>query len=252
MTWHLGPLAAFDLETTGVDVETDRIVTASVLGIRAQRGDDPADDPGRWLSIDRLSWIADPGVEIPAEASALHGITTARAQAEGRPAATVVKGIAAALAEHIRAGTPIVVMNAPYDLTLLDRELIRHGTPALAKQSRRALHVIDPRVLDKEVDRYRKGPRTLSDLCTHYGVRLDGAHEAAADALGAARIAVAIGQQHARIGKLELATLHGCQEKWAARQAEGLAEYFRRDGRVSDAESVRTDWPLIPRQQVAK
>lgn len=29
--WYEGPLAAFDTETTGVDVETDRIVSAAVV-----------------------------------------------------------------------------------------------------------------------------------------------------------------------------------------------------------------------------
>jgi uncharacterized protein YprB with RNaseH-like and TPR domain len=30
MSWHTGRLAAFDIETTGVDPESDRIVTAAV------------------------------------------------------------------------------------------------------------------------------------------------------------------------------------------------------------------------------
>ena len=29
--WYEGPLAAFDTETTGVDVETDRIVSAALV-----------------------------------------------------------------------------------------------------------------------------------------------------------------------------------------------------------------------------
>ena len=70
--WHRGRLVAFDLETTGVDVETARIVTAAVVRIDvAARTSHPTE------------WLVDPGIEIPAEASAIHGVTTERARAEG-------------------------------------------------------------------------------------------------------------------------------------------------------------------------
>ena len=47
-------LGVFDLETTGVDVETARVVTACIAVLDAD---------GQVL--DRWDWIADPGVEIP-------------------------------------------------------------------------------------------------------------------------------------------------------------------------------------------
>lgn len=61
-------LAVFDLETTGVDVTSARIVTAFV-GVLSVDG----------TLISSRSWLADPGVEIPAGAAAIHGITTERA-----------------------------------------------------------------------------------------------------------------------------------------------------------------------------
>ena len=73
-------IGVFDLETTGIDVETDRIVTAHV-GLLDASG----------TVIRARDWIADPGIEIPAGATAVHGITTARARAEGRPAAEVIE-----------------------------------------------------------------------------------------------------------------------------------------------------------------
>ncbi|MCA1943131.1 MAG: 3'-5' exonuclease, partial [Yonghaparkia sp.] len=72
-------LAVFDLETTGVDVRTARIVTACVAVLDASGA-----------VVARRDWLADPGVEIPEGAAAIHGITTERARAEGRPAAEVV------------------------------------------------------------------------------------------------------------------------------------------------------------------
>ena len=246
MSWYLGPLAGFDLETTGVDSETDRIVTASILGIDPPKSRDPEHERHRWLSIERYGWLSDVGgVEIPAGASAVHGITTEHARAKGLPAFKVVKSIAIVLAEHIQAGTPIVAMNARYDLTMLDRELARYGLPPLAEQAGAEPYVIDPLVLDKAADRYRRGKRTLTALSQVYGVDLTGAHEAAADALAAAQVAVAIGRRYPAIGEMTLTDLHNNQQVWAAQQAASLRSYLLAQGR--NADDVHTDWPLVPR-----
>ncbi|MGW3072324.1 exonuclease domain-containing protein [Kitasatospora sp. NPDC001132] len=247
--WHYRPLVGFDLETTGVDPESDRIVTASVLRVGPQRWTSREDNAGRWQSLDRFGWIADPGVEIPEGATAVHGVTTERARAMGRPAARVVQEIAIVLAEHVAEGTPIVAMNASYDFTMLDRELERHGYAPLAVQAGREPVVVDPLVLDRQVDRYRRGKRNLGALSEYYGVTLDGAHEAAADALAAVRVAYEIAERHPAIGGASLADLHAAQVVWAGEQADGLRQYLVRQGR--DATSVHGHWPLIPRQEVA-
>jgi len=139
--WHA--LGVFDLETTGVDVETARIVTAHV-GLIDMTG----------ASIVEGAWIADPGVPIPEGAAAVHGYTTERAQAEGRPAAEVVAEIIAAIEAVFARGIPLVIYNAPYDLTVLDREAKRHGfaSPVIG-------NVVDPLVIDKALDTFRKGKR---------------------------------------------------------------------------------------------
>ena len=92
--WHTRPMAAFDVETTGLDVEGDRIVTAALWRIDPARG-----------TKDVTTWFADPGVEIPQAATEIHGITTERARAEGRPAVEVVTEIAAALERRGRSGS---------------------------------------------------------------------------------------------------------------------------------------------------
>ncbi|MGW3164789.1 exonuclease domain-containing protein [Streptomyces sp. NPDC001142] len=140
MSWHTGRLAGFDLETSGVNVEADRIVTACIVGCG---GGDP---------VVSTTWLADPGIDIPAEATAVHGISTEKARTDGRPAAEVVEEIVHALAEAVTDGTPIIVMNAPYDLTLLDREARRYGITPLTELVGNELRVIDPRVMDKAVD----------------------------------------------------------------------------------------------------
>ncbi|MEE4598274.1 3'-5' exonuclease [Streptomyces sp. DSM 41524] len=240
MSWHLGRLCGFDLETTGVSTEDDRIVTACVVQC------------GGGHPTASANWLADPGVEIPEGAAKVHGITTEQARAKGRPAAEVVEQVTAALAQVQRDGIPIVAMNASFDLTMLDREARRHGiTPLVDVIGADKLRVIDPRVLDKQVSR-RKGSRTLTDLCSHYGVRLDGAHASDADAIAACRVVWRIGQQHPKLAGLALEDLHEQQVQWAGAQARSLRAYFARTpGKESWADGVREDWPLVPRQAEA-
>lgn len=235
--WYEGRLCGFDLETTGVDVEADRIVTACVVQCGGKQ------------RTQSFNWLADPGVEIPEGAAKVHGITTERARAEGRPAAEVVEQVVAGLAESVVAGLPIVAMNASYDLTILDREARRHGVQPLTDIVGGDLRVIDPKVLDKQVSR-RKGRRTLSDLCEHYRVSLDGAHSADADAIAACRVAWRLGTTVQQLGAMSLDDLHQAQIKWAEAQGRSLAAYFARTpGKESWADGVRTEWPLIPAQR---
>ncbi|MET7479009.1 3'-5' exonuclease [Streptomyces sp. NPDC005648] len=233
-TWYEGPLAAFDTETTGVDVETDRIVSAAVV---------VQDAPGTRPRMSR--WLVNPGVPVPEAATAVHGLTDEHLQRNGRWPAPVMFEIAEELAEQATMNRPLVVMNAPFDLTLLDRELRRHRASSLDRWFEgSALRVLDPRVLDKHLDRYRKGRRTLTDLCAHYGVTLEGAHDAGADALAALDVVRALGRRFAgRLERLTPAELHALQTSWHAAQARGLQAWFTKSG---TPEIVNPDWPLRP------
>ncbi len=205
-------LAVFDLETTGVDVRTARIVTACVALLDASGA-----------LVSRRDWLADPGVEIPEGAAAIHGVTTERARAEGRPAAEVVGEIVAELRQQLGAGRPLVVYNAPYDLSLLAHEAARHGVAPLVDPA----PVVDPLVIDKAVDRYRKGKRTLEVAAAHYGVALDGAHDAGVDAIAAGHVARAIVEAHAAALPATLAELHTAQARWHDHQADNFENYMR-------------------------
>jgi len=223
-------LGVFDLETTGVDVDTSRIVSACIAVL---------DDAGRVVS--RWDWLADPGIEIPEGASAVHGITTERARAEGRPATIVVAEIAQTLRVLFDSRIPVTVYNAPYDLTLLDRECRRHGLDALYD----VMPVIDPLVIDKAIDRYRKGKRTLEVTAELYEVPLDDAHDAGADAIAAGRVALALLRRYPDDLDIELADLHGRQEVWHAEQAASFQEYLR-SKRGDDSYVADPSWPVKP------
>ncbi|QXE37820.1 MULTISPECIES: 3'-5' exonuclease [Streptomyces] len=232
--WYEGPLAGFDTETTGVDVEQDRIVSAALV-VQDMAGGRPR--------VTR--WLIDPGVPVPAAATEVHGLTDDYLHRNGRWPAPAVEEMARALAEQCGAGRPLVVMNAPFDLTILDRELRRHRASSLGRCLEHVpLCVLDPRVLDKHLDRYRKGRRTLTDLCAHYGVELDGAHDAAVDAVAALEVVRAVGRRFAtRLERLSAPELHTLQAVWHAAQARGLQAWFSRNG---TEEAVDPAWPLRP------
>ncbi|MCX3060724.1 3'-5' exonuclease [Streptomyces beihaiensis] len=232
--WYEGPLAAFDTETTGVDVERDRIVSAAVV-VQEAAGTRPR--------VTR--WLVNPGVPVPPGATEVHGLTDEYLARNGRWPAPVMEEIGHVLAEQAARGRPLVVMNAPFDLTLFDRELRRHRASCLADFLEPGpLCVLDPRVLDKHLDRYRKGRRTLTDLCAHYGVELTGAHDAAADAEAALEVVRAVGRRFAaRLDRLSPAELHTLQTTWHAAQARGLQAWFARSG---TDEAVDTAWPMRP------
>jgi DNA polymerase-3 subunit epsilon len=229
MAWHEDLLVGFDLETTGTDPRQARIVTAAVMEVKAG-------EPVR-----HRGWLADPGVPIPAETTAIHGVSTERATAEGRPAAEVVAEVADALRGYWAARVPVVVYNAPFDLTLLDEELARYALPRLTAGGGTAGPVIDPLVIDRALDRYRRGKRTLEAACGVYGVVLDGAHEAGADALAAVRVARAVALRYAEAGEADLWELQDKQRAWYAAWAEDFQGWLRRK---DAAAVVDPDWPL--------
>jgi DNA polymerase III subunit epsilon len=242
--WFEGPLAAFDTETTGVDVEHDRIVSAALV-VQPRPGAEPR----------VMRWLVDPGVPVPPAATAVHGLTDDILRRDGIRPGRAVEEMARTLAATAAGALPMVVMNAPFDLTLLDRELRRHrgaGLPGYLERA--ALYVLDPRVLDKHADRHRAGRRTLSDLCDLYDVPLAGAHDAASDALAALRVTRAIGERYAdrAMGAMSPPELHVRQALWHAAQARGSQSWFARPGTdPAPARPRNPAWPLRPQLPAA-
>lgn len=232
MGWHRELLIGFDLETTGTDPRESRIVTGAVIEVRAGE------------PMGRREWLADPGVEIPADAVAVHGISNERAAAEGRPADQVAEAIAGVLVSYWQTGVPVVAYNAAFDLTLLSAELRRYGLPSLSDRLGGAHPgpVIDPYTIDRRVDRYRRGKRNLEAVCAEYGIALDAAHTASADALAAACLASAIADRHPKIAALGAAELHQQQIRWYTEWAADFQGFLRRKGDATAV--VDGTWPL--------
>ncbi|WP_454698963.1 exonuclease domain-containing protein [Arthrobacter humicola] len=225
-TWDTRPRAAFDLETTGRNSRAARIVTASVTVV----------DAGGSV-IKEHEWLADPGIEIPAEASEVHGVTTERARQEGRPAAEVTRELASVLQGLFDDGVPVVAFNASYDFTVLAAESARYGIPQLDR-----FPVLDPYIMNKQVDRYRKGKRTLTALCEEYDVNLDNAHTSAADALATLRMLDAMAGKFPKL-RMAAGQLHQLQVGWAASQAADFQTYLRK---TKPAAVIEGEWPVLP------
>jgi DNA polymerase-3 subunit epsilon len=227
--WHRGPLASYDCETNGLNTATDRIVTAALVRPNGET----------------LRWVSDAdGVEVPKAASDIHGFTTEYIRAHGRPAKEVVEEIAAAIAGELSAGAALVVMNAPFDLPLLDAECARHGVPTVAERLGYPIGpVIDPLVLDRAADKYRKGRRNLESLAAHYGVKLTDAHQADADAQAALDVALAIAEQHEQL-QVPARVLHGWQITMHERWAANYQGFLQRSGKPNAV--VDGSWPLRP------
>lgn len=227
-------LAAFDFETTGPDPEVDAIVSAFV-GLYDIAAD---------TFVEQHDWLLHPRIPISDGAAAVHGIEQATAVQWGDDAAEAVFKIAQRLDIYGRGGHPIVGYNLRFDITMLDREAERYY-PGIRVGPFKP--VLDGYVLDKHLNPYRKGKRTLEVVAKHHGIPATGAHDAGADCLMAARL---VKRQIATIelARYSPAQLHEAQIKWAAEQARGLAAYFRKTGKADVAAGVQEAWPLVPKK----
>lgn len=222
--WLTGSALAFDVESTGVDVFNDRIVTACAVLV----GQEGASFRGRWL--------LNPGVEIPDGAALIHGITTAKAQADGVAAAAGVALIADSLRAGWVEGLPAIICNAHFDLTMMQAELARYGLPPLTIGP-----VLDPLVIDRGMEPYRKGKRRLSDLAARYLVKQDGAHSSDGDALTAARVVWKQARLFDELRHMTLEEMQAWQSKAHAEWAGQFELWLRQQGKH---ESINREWPV--------
>lgn len=238
MSWHNGELLAYDCETTGVNVEQDRIVTASVVRVSNDH------------SVKVLSWIVNPGVDIPESATKIHGVSNSYVVDHGDAPEKVLPLIV----EQLEEGTPKVVFNAQFDMTILDRELRRHNI-CRHVWGLEFWPIIDPFVIDKHCDPYRKGKRTLKDTCKHYDIKEFANHQAGADALAAARLAWKLAYSWKELAESHPNEIHQWQKNWYKEQGESLRIYFTKTMNSADnpddiiklsekIASLNDEWPL--------
>jgi DNA polymerase-3 subunit epsilon len=157
------PLIIFDLETTGVQVHTDRIIEIAALKLL----------PGG--STRQLSHRVNPEVPIPPESTAVHGITDADVALE-----PTFRHLAPKLIEFF------------VDCDLAGFNVRRFDLPLLVNEFERAgetLPETDVHVIDVQTIFHMKEPRDLSAALRFYcGREHTGAHGALADVLATAEV----------------------------------------------------------------
>ena len=235
--WFTGQWAPFDLESTGVSVWDDRIVSFCIGRVGGGQG------------TATRTGIVNPGIPIPPGATAIHRITDAIAE-QGQLARDAVEHIAGEVAAAMLDLIPIVGWNVAYDLTMLRAECERYGLPTVQDRiGRPDSYVLDGFVIDKHADPYRRGKRTLSSAAAHYGVDLSeiDAHGAEADAIAAARVTWKVLRRHG-LDRVALPDLHDWQTAWAREQADSLRAYFDKKGTQHDG--VDGSWPVRQRTKV--
>lgn len=231
MSWHESRMLLGDAETTGIDPHRDRIVTFCL--IEGGRGQKPV----------TRNWLIDPIIEISEGAAKVHGISTQHARTHGRPAATAIREIAEHVLSATGSGVPFVGYNCSFDLTMLWAESKRH-CPDLSDALAVVAPVVDPFVLDKWADRYRKGSRKLIDTARHYGIALseEEAHGAEADAIAAGRVGWAIAHKWAGASGPAMDIHRLCVEQNRA-QADSFGKYLTKQGKPDD---VSREFPVAP------
>jgi DNA polymerase-3 subunit epsilon len=215
----LNKIAVFDTETTGLIHDKSRIVTAALHLVDSTGQVEPG---GK-------DWLINPGVPIPPESSAVHKIFD-KDVADAQDAASGVKEIVELIQGYFDQGLPVLAYNAAYDFTILHYEALRYGiTPV------KFGYVIDPLVIDKTIDKYRKGKRTLVSVAERYNVPLLNAHTAADDAIAAGHVGYAILRYYKALEKPVVAfpeslqELHDLQAKWADEIEESYAAWRKQE-----------------------
>jgi DNA polymerase III subunit epsilon len=230
-SWITGELLAFDLETTGIDKALDVPVSYALVRFVDQE------------PIHHDAGLIDPGREIPPGASAVHGISTQRAREEGVDLEQGVRHIVEALLDASRRDVPVVGFNLAYDLSMMDARLRALDGLGLVDVGWHG-PVLDPLVMDRNLERYRKGKKTLDLVCSRYGVVNDAAHDASGDAVASAKVLFAMaGEFPQQLADVDAKTLTIRQIAWHRSWAEGMHQFLTsKGGRGFDPDDF--DWPL--------
>ncbi len=142
--WSDLPIALIDVETTGRDPSSDRIVEIGI--VKGLRGE----------VVSRQNWLVHPGIPIPEEARAVHGISDNDVKDAPRFEA-IAQEVISALEGCIPAA-----YNASFDKAFLTNELARTGYTATSASAtvpavRRDVQWVDPLVWAREVESAGRG-----------------------------------------------------------------------------------------------
>ena len=148
----------FDLETTGFDHRSDRIVQFALIG---------SDVDGRHINLQSL---VNPRVPIDPNTTRVHGITDDDVRGAGEFSQHVAD-IAMMMEDSVIVGHNVV----QFDWRFLEMECMRAGV-----ETPRPRAIIDTLVLARRLG--IPGRHTLGHLCERFGIGMDRSHQADVDA----------------------------------------------------------------------
>lgn len=241
--WTDGVAYGFDTETTSADPLEAHIITAAL--VKFENG----------VAVDKREWLLNP--EAPVGASEeIHGFSDEFLKANGSDYRTGVREIADMIAMLLKGRKPLIVVNAAYDLTVLEKQLADLKLPTLTERVPYDtwVSVVDPQVLARGVEHFIrrefvKGRNfKLESLAERYEIPFDGdAHTAAADATVGALLAFHLTRSTDELRKLGPLALTALQKEWRERQQKALHGFFTEKAIKENTEVPERfdyNWPL--------
>jgi len=194
--WRDLDLAVVDVETTGLDPDTDRVIEIGVVHMRAGE------------VIDVYQSLVNPQRDLPEEVERITGIKAA--DVETAPTfAEVAANVRAALQ-----GKVFVAYNLAFDRAFVRGELERCGFEWHDPR------YIDPLIFVRELHK-NQGSKRLGAVAARLGISLDNAHRAADDAEAAGHVLYALAGQLPQ----DLDDLIMLQSQWEAQHANEMASW---------------------------
>jgi DNA polymerase-3 subunit epsilon len=141
-------------------------------------------------------------------------------------------------------GVPLAGMKLDYDLTILEtqaRDLFGSGPVEQGWCG----PVLDAGVIDRHFDPDRKGRRTLTDLCGHYGIEIGQAHDAVADATASIEVLFALAVRYEDLWECDLTRLHHEQIDWHRTWTESCDSWRLAEGKIP-VDPRDYVWPVAP------
>lgn len=200
-SWHNMPFLVIDTETTGLNHQTNRVIEIAWVLFDNEK------------IIEERSCLCSIDSDIPTEITSLTGITNE--MLKGKPA---FENHIDDLLEDLGKAVFVVAYNASFDKQFVESEFKR------AKRKLPNLPWVDPCTFVREIDKYQKGKK-LTDAARRWGIELNGAHRALADATAAGLLLYKLAP-YIKISDLE--DLLAQQTIWRAQQEKNFQDYMAR------------------------
>ncbi len=150
------PLAFFDIETTGLNITTDRLIEISILKVQPNNVEE------------QKTWRVNPGVPIPEQSSKIHGIFDK--DVEGLP---FFRDIAHEVSRFLQSCDLAGYNAIKFDIPVLMEEFLRTDTP---------FDLANRQLIDVQTIFMKMEPRTLKGAYRFFCQKeLEDAHSAQAD-----------------------------------------------------------------------